>query len=60
MKYRKSKEENSTAYERLIRVVYQFFACLRGLEYQLHAGMIFTTLFELQDKKFTQRFLKLV
>jgi len=40
--HHENAEENSTAYERLSRAVYQFFAHLKISTYQLHAGIIFT------------------
>jgi len=41
----KMQKKNSMAHERLSRAVYRFSARLRISTYQLHAGMIFTTLF---------------
>jgi len=41
---RKMQKKNSTAHERLNCAVYRFSARLRISTYQLHAGMIFTTL----------------
>jgi len=57
--HHENAEENSTAYERLSRTVYRFSARLRISTYQLHAGMIFTTLFLPYGKKFLQKVLKI-
>ena len=43
--HHENAEENSTANERFIHAVYRFSARLRISIYQLHAEMIFTTLF---------------